>query len=1067
LNIIIKLFTLLLLSTSLFASHINLTKIEKDWLIQHPILSIGVHSSVEPIVIESKNNVLHGIIPDLYNIIANRLNVKFEYIPDKSMSNAIEKLKNKKIDVIAVIHSSVAKRESFLHLNNPLDFYTTVFAQKNNNLNIYNDDDIKNLRVAYCSEIIYIDKFLQSIKEKQNLTLIKTSTPLEAIKYVADNKADVMIGINADNYTIVNNQISNVKAIITLKNVDSDTSIAVHPDNKIFANILKKATYSLSLKEKNNILKKWFIEDDKLISFTEQEKEYLAKKPYISAMALNNFQPFSFIKDDKALGYSIDSMRLIGKEIGKEIKFINKPWNELLEMIKNDKLDVIPHIAITDERKKFVDYTNFTHLTFLIGFVINKNNDINSMKDFKDKKIAVVDKYYIHDYLKKSFPNIELLVVNSTKEAIEAVAQNRAFAVIDNIPTLNYFMQEKWLSNLKITSVKDFGLPRETEMPMGVTKGNKLLKSILEKAHASIKQDEIIKLRQKWLNFSPAKTTQNTLTVEELLYLKNKKTIKICVLPNWLPFEQINEKGKHIGIGADFMKIISKYIDTPVELVATKEWAQSLQNIRDRKCDILPVSMDVPSRRDSMNFTKPYVSEPFVIATKADKPFIKDAKSISNKKIAVVKSYAFIDVLKADNPSIEIIDVANTKEGLQKVSSGELHGYIDTMPTISYSIQKYSMLDLKIAGKLEFDITLSIASRNDEPLLNTIMQKALDTISEEERRTIIGKWIEIKVAQDFDYKLLWQISALFLIIVLIILYKNHVVSKVNGELVTAKYKIEEQQSMVDKYVLILSTNTKGIITDVNEAFCKATGYEKDDLIGKTHSIMRHPGMPEIYFKELWNAIKTNITWIDEIKNYTKEKDTVHFNVYIEPIFDNKTKIGYRAIYEDITDKKRVEELSITDKLTGLYNRLKLDEILLMEIQKFKRYTSNFSIIILDIDDFKSVNDIHGHDVGDHILQTISGVIKTTIRDTDIVGRWGGEEFVVVCANTNLESAYIAAEHIRVSIQNTVHEKVGMKSVSLGVAEFTQDDTLSSIFKKADEALYKAKHSGKNKVIKYS
>ena len=104
-----------------------------------------------------------------------------------------------------------------------------------------------------------------------------------------------------------------------------------------------------------------------------------------------------------------------------------------------------------------------------------------------------------------------------------------------------------------------------------------------------------------------------------------------------------------------------------------------------------------------------------------DKLFIKDATSLSGKKIAIVKDYPFKEILKKKNPSIEVVNVKSTKEGLEKVSTGELFGYVDTMPTIGYGIQKYSMYDLKIAGKLEFNIELSIASRNDEVLLNSIM----------------------------------------------------------------------------------------------------------------------------------------------------------------------------------------------------------------------------------------------------------------------------------------------------------------------------------------------------------
>lgn len=106
------------------------------------------------------------------------------------------------------------------------------------------------------------------------------------------------------------------------------------------------------------------------------------------------------------------------------------------------------------------------------------------------------------------------------------------------------------------------------------------------------------------------------------------------------------------------------------------------------------------------------------------------------------------------------------------------------------------MLNLKIAGKLEFDIELSIASRSDEPMLNTIMQKALDSISAEHKRTIISKWIEIKVLQAFDYTILWQITAIFLIIVLAVLYKNRTA------ILTMNYqKQKEEREEQQKYTI--------------------------------------------------------------------------------------------------------------------------------------------------------------------------------------------------------------------------------------------------------------------------
>lgn len=803
------------------------------------------------------------------------------------------------------------------------------------------------------------------------------------------------------------------------------------------------------------------------INLSDEERNYLNNKKVLTVQNLSTFPPFNFNEDSTPLGYSIDYMKLIANELDIELKFIGgKPWREYLQMVKEGSLDIIPHIAITKERKEFIDFTNFNHIEYVTGLAIKKSDTFESMSDLKNKVIAVANKTFLHTYLKNNFPNQSLLLTSSTSKAVEAVSEGKADAVLGSLLALQYYIQKNWLSNIKTVKIKGIEAIEKTELPMGVAKGNKVLKSILEKANESIPYSKKIELKDKWLKKLDNTVFDNSSLIQsELDYLKKKKVIKICVLPDWLPFEQIDEKGKHEGIGNDIMEIISEYINTPIELVPTKEWSKSLQNIKDKTCDILPVAMNIVSRRNTMNFTKPYFLEPFVIATKNDKLFIKDISSLSNQKIGVVKSYAVIEVLKSKNPLIEIVQVMNSKEGLEKVSDGELFGYIDTMPTIGYYIQKYGMYDLKIAGKLDSNIALSIASRNDEPILNTIMQKALDTISQEEIRKIVGKWIEIKVQQEFDYKNLFYVTIVFFFIFITVLYKNRTINKANIKLEKANSQILQQQQMVDKYVQISTTDLEGTITSVNDAYCNTIGYTREELIGGSFEHIRHPDMTKEFFSKLWKTIEKTNTWMGEIKNIKKDGEDLYLNMFIEALYERDKKIGYRAIAEDITDKKRIEELSVTDKLTGLYNRLMIDELLLKQIDLSRRYSIPFSIILLDIDNFKNVNDTHGHDVGDFVLKKIAEILLANIRKTDEVGRWGGEEFIVICPNTNEDNSYTVAEHIRKSIEGLIFKMIGTQTVSLGVCEFNPDDTVSSLFKRVDTYLFQAKKEGKNRTIK--
>jgi len=161
--------------------------------------------------------------------------------------------------------------------------------------------------------------------------------------------------------------------------------------------------------------------------------------------------------------------------------------------------------------------------------------------------------------------------------------------------------------------------------------------------------------------------------------------------------------------------------------------------------------------------------------------------------------------------------------------------------------------------------------------------------------------------------------------------------------------------------------------------------------------------------------------------------------------------------------KKAEILAVTDTLTGLNNRLKLDQELNKEFQRAKRYGNPFSIILLDIDKFKSVNDTFGHPVGDQTLKEVSGILLDYSRKTDIVGRWGGEEFLFICPETNLAGALQLAEILRNMIETHDFPVIGKKTSSFGVACYLDGDKIQTIMERVDKALYSAKEKGRNRV----
>lgn len=290
---------------------------------------------------------------------------------------------------------------------------------------------------------------------------------------------------------------------------------------------------------------------------------------------------------------------------------------------------------------------------------------------------------------------------------------------------------------------------------------------------------------------------------------------------------------------------------------------------------------------------------------------------------------------------MQFVEVQSEQDGLKRVQEGKLFGTIGTLATTAYQIQKEYFGSLKIVGKFDEKWELGVGTRNDEPLLHSIFEKAIDAIGKQESQQILNKWVSVSYEKSVDYTYLYKIFAVLVVIVLVVVYKQYNLHKYNTQL---------------------------------------------------------------------------------------------------------------------------EILSNTDKLTGIYNRLKLDDILEHEKKQFDRFARPLSIIMLDLDLFKKVNDNYGHKAGDETLRAICKIILEQKRDSDVFGRWGGEEFLLVCPETDIDGARALAEKLRKAIEVYEFPIITSMTASFGVAQFEKHDSIVKVFDRADHALYIAKESGRNKVV---
>lgn len=310
-----------------------------------------------------------------------------------------------------------------------------------------------------------------------------------------------------------------------------------------------------------------------------------------------------------------------------------------------------------------------------------------------------------------------------------------------------------------------------------------------------------------------------------------------------------------------------------------------------------------------------------------------------------------------------------------------------------------------------------------------------------------------------------------------------------------------QKKALDEHAIVSMTDVKGKIIYVNDKFCEMSGYERDELIGHKHSILKSGEHSKEFYGELWKTIARGKVWKGEVKNRKKDGQTYWVNATIVPFRDSTGKIQkYVAIRADITLRKEhenklndnnlmlskalkretdtlvklestlneLEVLASTDKLTGLPNRSVFQDRLNQQIKQAQRNDSKFAVLFFDFDRFKVINDSLGHDVGDALLCSIADIFREKLRNEDTVARFGGDEFVVLLTNIQKwEDAVIKSNELLEAFAqpHRLGDHLVVSTASIGL--ITNQHKLQSsaeMIRDADAAMYHAKMEGKNRVV---
>ena len=561
----------------------------------------------------------------------------------------------------------------------------------------------------------------------------------------------------------------------------------------------------------------------------------------------------------------------------------------------------------------------------------------------------------------------------------------------------------------------------------------------------------------------------------------------------------------------DLLSSIAERYGFKVEYVPdTGDFPSAQQDVMGprKRLDMLLTMNRTEEREQQFALTDDYLSMPWVIYTRNDSPFISNVAGLAGKLVSVEKGYVVQEKLKTDQPSIRFLVEANPEEALRAVATGRADAYVGNLAVATYLVRRFGLANLVVAAPTHYgEHKQAMAIRKDWTALRSIIDKGMATMPVEERNRLTKKWAQVETRAQIDYSLVWKVLIAASLLIAAFFYWNRRLANEVGrrkaselELATHRDRLEllvDERTAAEKKVReseeryrLLAENSHDVIwtmdiatrrfTYISPSIQQLRGFTAEEVMAQPPGHGLTPDSQkamQLSFQSTLNRImageRNNLSSVFEVEQPHRDGHIIAAEIVTSWLFDEadqpKTLLG---VSRDITERRKAQEILVriaqTDALTGLANRRHFMQSAEQELARTARYGGPLSVMMVDIDFFKKVNDTHGHQTGDLVIQSMASVCRATLRECDIIGRLGGEEFAVVLPETDAPRALEAAERLRQSIAATsVPLKDGALvqfTVSIGVVTLIDAQTdIDTLLGCADTALYEAKRSGRNLV----
>ncbi|MBA6370591.1 transporter substrate-binding domain-containing protein [Colwellia sp. BRX8-4] len=636
----------------------------------------------------------------------------------------------------------------------------------------------------------------------------------------------------------------------------------------------------------------------------------------ITVVGTEDNLPFSFkLPNGNPSGLYVEFWQLWSKTNNIPIRFVLLPFEESIALLKQKNT---LHVGLfkNQQRQQWADFSLPIH-NVQTGIIYNRSIDKKSkLRELSDIKITSQYFSFQESYLKENFASFEQSTYKNFDDALEKLLDNEVQAVVAELPNAFAQIAKKGLSGVFtiseeiIVSNNVFGV---------IAKGQPELLAKINAGIENMPVNNIIELEKQWLPtlkpFFQKSSSVASLTDNEKKWLSENNSFSLGTDSAFPPFEFNDELGEHSGISADYMLHAKQQLQINLTPTVGKSWGEALEEFKLGNIDVMSSIFYTKERAEYINFTEPYFEISLVIVSKKNAFYAESLSSLQGRKLGLIKGYVYNELISRDHPSIKIVDVLSVEDGLKKLQLGEIDAFVDSIAAINYEINKNKINDLIITSFTPYTLEISMAVRKGlEPLI-PILNKTFAAMNEKKRSAIANNWLSVHVQSGTELStiLVWALPIASLLILIILVFfrmnkklKIEIDARVINEekRITAQQDLAAQKKAMDEHSLVLVIDINGIISYANDKFCAITGYNRNELIGKSHSILNANNQSKNYWHKIFAAISKGKYWHDEVRIKAKEGQCYWVDTTIVPLYDkNKLLSGYTYISTDISHQK--------------------------------------------------------------------------------------------------------------------------------------------------------------------